>query len=368
MAAECHGRAPPLLGRPRTPCHGGTGSGQHPGQAWPCRSPQPQRRSRCSLAAGSRWRWRWGEQHEGRRGSPGDRGHRWAGLPGRGAGWPGPLAPPSAGPGHSLAVPGGRGIAGATCTRRHGHSLTPARLTLPRFCLEIGHKEPPGGWLPAGRWRGTRCVLCHRGVTRRGRGCRRGSGSWPGTARRSPSASAPAAGTDVHGTCVCVCARADPVSGTSTAAAAPATWCEAAPRCRRHHPRGAGSWALGAPAPHTVPPPGVLGLCCRRGRPGMDGLRGTQPPRPRKGWRRRCLTSRLAQRAAAVPASPPAPVAPAAGLGARSPCGAAPTARGVGPGLGPLIASADQAGRLGPVPGMRLRHWREPPSRLAHRR
>lgn len=205
MAAKRRGRAPPLLGCSRTPRRGGTGSGQHPGQAWPCRCPQPRRRSRCSLAAGSRRRWRRGEQPGGRRGCLGGHGHRWAGLPGGGAGWPGPLAPPSAGPGRSLAVPGGRGSAGATCAQRHGHSLTPARLTLPRFCLEIGHKEPPGGWLPAGRWQGMWRVLRHRGVTRRRRGCRCGSGSWPDTAWRSPSASPLAAGTDVHGTCVCVC-------------------------------------------------------------------------------------------------------------------------------------------------------------------
>lgn len=64
----------------------------------------------------------------------------------------------------------------------------------------------------------------------------------------------------------------------------------------------------------------------------------------------RCLASLLAQPRGA-------------GGGARGrvgPRGAAPTVWGMG--LGSLIASADQAGRSGPVPGMRLR---EPPSRLA---
>lgn len=112
-----------------------------------------------------------------------------------------------------------------------------------------------------------------------------------------------------------------------------------------------------APAPITG-----LGSVLLRGMPGVDRL-------PRL-WH--CLTSHLAQPTASL-ASPPSPCDAGGGSrrrrlpGACEPRGAAPIAVwGVGP--GPLIASADQAGRPGPVLGMRLRHRWEPPSRLAHRR
>ena len=245
-----------------------------------------------------------GVRPEGRRPLWGSRRHPWGGCVAGGLrGW-----------GAASLCRAGWGAWG-TSARRDGHSLTCAGLTLPQFCLEIGRKEFRGG--DCQREDGKGCgVFSVTAVSARRCTGRAGAANvslvpnQQHSSHRQPRLWLRAQTCTAH-----VCACADPVPGPApgTAAAVP------------FPSRGFGS---------------VL-------RPGTP--RCGRVPRTRKGWRRPCLTSRLAQPPPAwrpLPARTVPAVGPGAGggWGRVGPVGS-PHGAGRGAGLSNrLSGSGGQAG------------------------